>query len=143
FSGEISGLTPGLHGFHIHSVGDLGNSCKNAGGHFNPFGANHGDPEAAERHVGDLGNIEANDVGRAIIDIFDAKASMDPASPAYIGDRAIVVHAAPDDLGRGGNPESLKTGNAGARMGCGIIKVEKFRSSSTGVSVASENVSGK
>lgn len=36
----------------------------------------------------------------------------------------MVVHADPDDLGRGGDEESLKTGNAGARVGCGIIKVK-------------------
>lgn len=35
-SGKILGLEPGNHGFHVHAVGDLGNDCKNAGGHFNP-----------------------------------------------------------------------------------------------------------
>ena len=35
--GKIVGLKKGLHGFHVHQKGDLGNGCKNAGGHFNPF----------------------------------------------------------------------------------------------------------
>ena len=34
--GRVEGLEPGNHGFHVHAVGDLGNDCKNAGGHFNP-----------------------------------------------------------------------------------------------------------
>ena len=35
--------------------------------------------------------------------------------------RAIVVHAEADDLGLGGNEGSLRTGNAGGRVGCGVI----------------------
>ena len=34
--GKILGLEKGLHGFHVHAVGDTGNNCKAAGGHFNP-----------------------------------------------------------------------------------------------------------
>lgn len=37
FQGVIYNLTPGLHGFHIHETGALGNKCQDAGGHFNPF----------------------------------------------------------------------------------------------------------
>ena len=45
FTGTISGLGPGLHGFHVHAKGDLRNGCKAAGGHFNPFASNHGAPD--------------------------------------------------------------------------------------------------
>ncbi|KAL7639835.1 UNVERIFIED_CONTAM: hypothetical protein RMT77_009248 [Armadillidium vulgare] len=127
--GKISGLTPGLHGFHIHEKGDLGNNCKNAGGHFNPFGYNHGDPRDLKRHIGDLGNIDADQNGEAVVNIFDQQATLNPSSRAYVGDLAIVVHSGEDDLGRGGNAESLKTGNAGSRIGCGIIEVQRSRSS--------------
>ena len=36
-NGKIIGLEKGLHGFHVHTVGDIGNNCLNAGSHFNPF----------------------------------------------------------------------------------------------------------
>jgi Cu/Zn superoxide dismutase len=54
--GAVSNLTTGLHGVHVHTYGDLGNGCLNAGAHYNPFNKTHGSPMAAERHVGDLGN---------------------------------------------------------------------------------------
>ena len=44
--GELSRLSPGLHGFHIHETGDLSDECRGAGGHYNPGGTNHGAPDA-------------------------------------------------------------------------------------------------
>ena len=56
-TGSVAGLAAGPHGFHVHTNGVLTNNCADAGGHFNPENKNHGAPNAAERHVGDLGNI--------------------------------------------------------------------------------------
>ncbi|GFY01475.1 superoxide dismutase [Trichonephila clavipes] len=118
-TGQISGLGSGLHGFHVHQYGDLSQGCASAGGHFNPFGKNHGAPSDEERHMGDLGNIEAGQNGVANINIVDHQLRL--CGPLSIVGRAIVIHANQDDLGRGGNEESLRTGNAGARVGCCVI----------------------
>jgi len=121
--GEISGLAPGQHGFHIHQWGDQSDGCMSMGPHFNPDSHQHGAPEDGARHVGDLGNIEANGSGVARIDIVDTQISL--KGPKSIIGRGCVVHAKPDDLGKGGVEESLKTGNAGARVGCGVVSLTK------------------
>ncbi len=89
------------------------------GPHFNPAGKKHGGPRDAERHAGDLGNITADARGVATIDIVDRQIALQ--GPNSIVGRAMVVHAVADDLGRGGNEESTKTGNAGARLACGVV----------------------
>ncbi|EPS68538.1 hypothetical protein M569_06237, partial [Genlisea aurea] len=119
--GRISGLSPGLHGFHIHALGDTTNGCISTGPHFNPLKKDHGSPIDDERHAGDLGNILAGPDGVAEISIYDSQASSIPlkGENSVLG-RAVVVHADPDDLGRAGGHELSKTtGNAGARVGCG------------------------
>jgi Cu-Zn family superoxide dismutase len=82
---------------------------------------NHGGPNDAVRHVGDLGNIQADADGVARIYISDKIISLCGRN-SIIG-RAFVLHALEDDLGKGGVPDSLKTGNAGSRIGCGIIGI--------------------
>lgn len=62
---KIEGLEPGLHGFHIHEKADFSNGCISAGPHWNPHNVSHGGPGDAVRHAGDLGNIKADQDGRA------------------------------------------------------------------------------
>ncbi|XP_075474236.1 superoxide dismutase [Cu-Zn] 2 [Primulina tabacum] len=120
--GRISGLSPGLHAFHIHALGDTTNGCISTGPHFNPLKKDHGSPTDEERHAGDLGNIVVGSDGVAVISIIDKQI---PLSGVHsILGRAVVVHADPDDLGRGGHELSKTTGNAGARVGCGIIGLQ-------------------
>ncbi|XP_059351401.1 uncharacterized protein LOC130697002 isoform X2 [Daphnia carinata] len=113
--GWIMGLSPGKHGFHLHTSGDVfSNGCNSTGPHYNPRMAPHGSPQNApnQRHVGDLGNIVANQQGIALIKIFDHVISL--SGPESVIGRAIVVHAAEDNL--------TATANSGARIACGVIK---------------------
>ncbi|XP_065853032.1 superoxide dismutase [Cu-Zn]-like [Euphorbia lathyris] len=120
--GSISGLKPGLHGVHVHATGDISNGCAAAGPHFNPLGKEHGGPNDDNVHAGDLGNFNVAADGTANFTIKDKNIPL-YGTYTIIG-RVVVVHAAPDDLGKGGNQLSKTTGNAGDRVACGIIKLE-------------------
>lgn len=135
---QINGLAPGKHGFHVHQFGDNTNGCVSAGGHFNPHNKNHGGPEDDDRHVGDLGNVIAGSDGVVNTEIVDRLVSL--AGPNSIIGRTIVVHADPDDLGRGipiipvclltcctgGFDDSRTTGHAGARLACGVVGISQY-----------------
>ena len=83
-------------------------------------GKNHGAPEDEDRHVGDMGNIVANEAGVAEGTLVDRLIKLS-GEYSVVG-RSVMVHADPDDLGKGGHELSLTTGNAGARVACGEIK---------------------
>lgn len=116
--GVIDGLAPGSHGLHIHECGDISNGCESLGKHFNPRNVRHGSPDNAidQRHAGDLGNVEADQSGRAKFRFIDKVISVGD----IIG-RSIVVTEKADDFGCGNNDQSLIDGNSGARLACGII----------------------
>jgi Cu-Zn family superoxide dismutase len=112
---EITGLTPGKHGFHVHEKGDCSApDATSAGEHFNPTGKPHAAADQVERHDGDMGNIEADASGAARLNYVDHTISLVPGDRSVIG-RAVLVHADPDDL------TSQPSGNAGARVACGVI----------------------
>src|SRR5579872_1353205 len=64
---DLEGLNPGQkHAFHIHQYGDCSSpDGMSAGGHYNPEGHQHGLPDSENRHAGDLGNVLADDQGKA------------------------------------------------------------------------------
>ena len=95
--------------------------CGSTGGHFNPTNKTHGDISAAVRHVGDYGNIQADNNGN-IVGTFSDKVSKLYGPMGIIG-RTIVLHQLQDDLGLGNNTGSFTTGNAGARIACGVIGI--------------------
>lgn len=115
---EIEGLVPdSRHGFHIHEFGDFSSpDAKSAGGHYNPEGKNHGGPTDAERHAGDLGNLQADSEGKAHYIRTVDNISVDGLPNPILG-RGVVVHGGEDDL------VSQPTGNAGPRIGFGVIGV--------------------
>jgi Cu-Zn family superoxide dismutase len=114
---EISGLTPGEHGFHIHEYGVWSDNGMSAGGHFNPTMAPHAGIDSKKRHVGDLGNITANDSGKATLDVDDSHLSFH-GEHSILG-RGVVVHEKADDL------KSQPAGNAGGRLAVGVVGVAK------------------
>jgi superoxide dismutase, Cu-Zn family len=114
---EISGLSPGEHGFHIHEFGVWSEEGKAAGSHFNPTHAPHAGHDSPRRHVGDLGNVTANASGNAVCDLDDHLLSLH-GRHSIIG-RGVVVHEKADDL------KSQPSGNAGSRVAVGVIGVAK------------------
>ncbi|HWM14027.1 MAG TPA: superoxide dismutase family protein [Gaiellaceae bacterium] len=123
---EVEGLTPGFHGFHVHSVGECVAPFTSAGGHYNPTGAGHGS------HAGDMPSLLVLDDGTAslqfatdnftIAELFDADGT------------AIIVHALPDNFANiptryqsttegtlGPDSATLATGDAGGRVACGVV----------------------
>jgi Cu-Zn family superoxide dismutase len=117
-SAKISGLALGKHGFHIHQFGDCSApDGTSAGGHYNPDGHPHAGPYSKKRHMGDLGNLEAEPSGRAQYLRLDKYLTLD--GPKSIIGRAVIVHAREDDL------TSQPTGNAGGRMACGVIGISR------------------
>ena len=114
---DLEGLNPGQkHAFHIHQFGDCSApDGMSAGGHYNPEGHPHALPEAGPRHAGDLGNVQADDAGKAHYEITVQNISIAGTKNPIIG-RGVIVHAKPDD---GSQP----VGNAGGRIACAVIGV--------------------
>ena len=111
--GKLQGLTPGTHGFHIHTTGKCEPSAfTTAGGHFNPTSKKHGFKNPEGHHAGDLPNVEAGMDGSATIDTL-----ADGTSTALLDadGSALVIHAGRDD------ETTDPSGNSGARIACAVI----------------------
>lgn len=127
--GQIYGLSPGFHGFHIHNYGFSTPGCSELGGHYNPLNQLHGPPVIqnmygqwvtnTNRHLGDLGNILANNSGIADINTTDTLIRL--SGPYNIAGRSIVIHQGQDDLGMGNFPDSKINGHSGPMVAYGAI----------------------
>jgi Cu-Zn family superoxide dismutase len=107
---KASGLAPGVHGFHIHEVGDCSApDASSAKGHFNPGAKPHGS------HAGDMADLTADASGAAHLSV-DAPGLTLIDGPTNILGRAFVIHADPDDH------KSQPAGNSGKRIACGVIQ---------------------
>lgn len=119
-TGRITGLSPGMHGFHIHTFGDCCvPDASSAGHHFNPTHQDHGGPNAQNRHAGDLGNLEAGADGVVNFKLTDPVISL-TGQDSIVG-RAVIVHANADDL------KSQPAGESGSRLACGVIGIAEPR----------------
>jgi Cu-Zn family superoxide dismutase len=114
---RLQGLKPGQeHGFHVHDKGDCSSGDgMSTGGHFNPAAKPHGKHDGAERHAGDLPSLKADATGRVDMHLQLSGVAIG-SGPADIVGRGLIVHADPDDY------RTQPTGNAGARIACGVIE---------------------
>ena len=113
----VSGMSDGLHGFHVHESGDTTEGCASMGGHYDPDHVDqHGGPHDLRRHGGDLGNVLSRDGC-----IIDTTIHAPNLTLEELRERGLVLHEREDDLGCGGTRESHTTGSAGARISCGTI----------------------
>jgi superoxide dismutase, Cu-Zn family len=118
-TGEVGGLKPGdIRGFHIHEKGDCSAAdASSAGGHFNPGAQAHGRAGQGAHHAGDTDNLVADGRGVARVDAHVRGLTLGGGAANDIAGRAFIVHAAADDYA------TQPTGNAGARVACGVIRV--------------------
>ena len=132
---DINGLTPGFHGFHIHVSAncDAETGFQSAGGHLNlaeVAGVQTGSDMPAifpMGHSGDLTNVYATSHGMVATSFIVDKFRV--ADLIGDGGHSVVVHAEPDNFmnipDRYGVPldqMTMDTGDAGARIACGVIQ---------------------
>jgi Cu-Zn family superoxide dismutase len=112
----VENAPPGLHAVHLHEIGDCSAAdATSAGAHFNPGMHPHGAPDAPAHHAGDFGNMSVGADGRGRLSLWDPELTVRPGKYSVVG-RAIIVHDKPDDM------TTQPTGNAGGRIGCGVVQ---------------------
>lgn len=115
---EIQNVETGQHAVHIHENGDCSSpDGKSAGGHWNPTNVAHGKWGEGEFHLGDIGNIDVGEDGTGTIELSTDLWEIGTGSIQDVVGKGIIVHADADDF------TSQPSGNAGARIGCGVIEL--------------------
>ncbi len=115
---RAKGLSPGLHGTHIHENGSCSPTFAAAGGHFNPTGKQHGFKNPKGPHAGDLPDVVANEAGDGYLSTTTDRVTLSPGPTSLFrgNGTALVIHAKPDDN------VSDPAGNSGDRVACGVIR---------------------
>lgn len=116
----VRNAPPGEHGIHIHEKGDCSDLGKAAGGHFNPANVKHGflpQDGTSGAHGGDMGNITVDSTGYGTLRLTLAGLTLDNGPRGIVG-RTVILHENRDDFGQ-------PTGNAGGRIGCGVIQEKR------------------
>ena len=112
---RVTGLAPGAHGFHVHEKGDCSTpDAMSAGGHFNPTGKPHGDPNVPDHHAGDMPMLQADASGNAMLSAELGPMTVGSGVTDIVG-KSVIVHKDPDDF------KTQPTGNSGPRVACGVI----------------------
>jgi Cu-Zn family superoxide dismutase len=115
---SLQNLPAGTHGFHIHETGKCEGDFESAGGHFAPEGHKHGVLVNDGPHAGDMPNIHVPSDGRLNLELFVPAVSLKKGDDDTLFDAdgsAFVVHAGVDDY------KSQPSGDAGARIACGVV----------------------
>jgi Cu-Zn family superoxide dismutase len=101
---------------HLHEHGDCGDTGKMAHGHWNPTNAQHGKWGEGSFHLGDIGNVKLDSKGKGKITLDTNLWTLGGPAASNILGKAVIVHGGVDDF------KTQPTGNAGTRVGCGVIK---------------------
>jgi len=113
---DVANAPEGVHAVHLHEKGDCSApDAMSAGGHFNPMKTEHGSPDAPAHHAGDFGNMTVGGDGHGHLELDATMLTVNPGDHSVAG-HAIVVHAKEDDM------HTQPTGNAGGRIGCGVVE---------------------
>ena len=118
---QVSGLTPGKHGVHLHAVGKCEPDFAAAGGHFDPGPASNTDPDANHPfHMGDVPNLEVGANGSGSMKVMTTRVTLSdgPLSVFDEDGTAIIIHGNPDQEITGA-PKSGVSG--GPRVACGVV----------------------
>ena len=122
---HVKGMSPGLHGIHIHAIGACSPTFAAAGPHYNPLGRQHGSLNPAGAHAGDLPNLVVNQDGVGMLSattsgvtLSDGPTTLFDTTEGAVGS-AFIIHANEDDLFT-----DATNGNSGARIACAVIEAE-------------------
>jgi Cu-Zn family superoxide dismutase len=119
FEVHVEHVKPGIHAVHIHENGDCSaEDASSAGGHWNPTGEEHGKWGVHPFHLGDIGNIDVGPDGTGSLSLETDLWNLNDHDEHSVLGHSVVVHAGADDF------ETQPSGNAGSRIGCGVIELK-------------------
>jgi Cu-Zn family superoxide dismutase len=123
---KVEGMTPGLHGIHMHAVGSCTTTATafdGAGGHFNPFGHQHGLDNPAGPHAGDLPNLVVDADGSGTLNAKTELVSLGAGTTSLLdaNGSAFIIHANQDDQVSDVANGGPANGGSGARVACAVI----------------------